>query len=412
MQIYFTSDWHLADGAWSKRPEIERDAFQALRALMYMLEPKDILLAAGDLFDVKRPPANNVLEMQKLITEASWTIYNQEHSLLYIQGQHEMQPEVPWMTLASGKHADFTVFEKHNGYDSDNLFYPCFVFDAADYSVQVYGLDWTLSLNLQERLDAIGEAKKAFEAQSAKKYANVRRISILMLHQTCTAVMAGTGPDRNQKLASLSYRSCELNDGMIPTGFDFVVVGDTHYHTEFTLLDKKGRETRCFSPGSFAMQSISETNVGKCFRLDPDTMCVESVELFHRPFYKEEIKDPVAFDAKIRELIKEPEGEYPLPIVRYDLYERDAERIDQMKKACVNKQHPFFYVTKEDAEIIESDTTTQLENVDEIIRFAIAEYDANQDAKDMLTTLVFGNGYDEILGTYYKEKVTNPCTES
>jgi len=146
--------------------------------------------------------------------------------------------------------------------------------------VHLYAMDWSLSLNLQTKLNEIGKALDKSRAEHPNRY------NILMLHQTCNAVMAGTGADRLKTLEQLDFRACELRDGMIPHGFDLVVVGDTHYHAEFQLIDQQGRTVRCLSPGSFAMQSLSETNTGKCFVLDCTTKEISSVELYRRP-YKE-----------------------------------------------------------------------------------------------------------------------------
>ena len=104
-------------------------------------------------------------------------------------------------------------------------------------------MDWTLSLQLQKNLDELDVLFANYKRANPKSY------NILMLHQTCNAVMAGTGEDRNSILDGLDFRACELKDHMLPHGFDICVVGDTHYHTEFMLLTNKSRNETKWNDG-------------------------------------------------------------------------------------------------------------------------------------------------------------------
>jgi len=379
-KLYITSDWHLAEGAWKSRPEIAGDAFESLTRLVKKVDicdatglALDFILAAGDLFDTKLP-SSEVINTAKDILPAKLF-------MLYIQGQHEYS-KVPWMRVLDGLHAG------------------CEGYATKLPNHWVWGLDWTLSLNLQDKLDAIGAQLADHLPQFPDDY------NILVLHQTCNAVMAGTGKDREARLEYLNFRACELNDGMIPAGFDLVIVGDTHYHTEFQLRDKSGKMIRCLSPGSFAMQSISETNVGKCFVLDLETREITSEDLYRRTYEEIQIDGPVEFDQEIRRRIKDSavENQLDRPIIRYTLYENDADRVAALKQACLNKVHPFFNVVSTETEENQIELG-QTEDVDELIINAIQEAEATDEAKTLLTALINSNSSDEILNTYYKDMV-------
>jgi len=390
-KIYITADWHLAEGAWKPRPEIAGDAFESLRHLLGNLsydeeadEIVDYILAAGDLFDMKHPSSETVNEVCDLLRVDAPEV---NHYVLFIQGQHEMA-KVPWMRVADGLYADYR-------YRQSKMLFPqyCIQEPIGGTGIYVWGMNWTLSLHLQEHLDEIGRLFAAFKAKEPNSY------NILMLHQTCNAVMAGMGTDRDTRLESLDFRACELNDGMLPTGFDLIVVGDTHYHTEFQLRDKSGKLNRCLSPGSFAMQSVSETNTGQCFVLDTETKEISSVELYRRKYQEIQIDSPVDFDREIREKIKFPKAEdqFQMPIIRYTLYENDADRIASLKQACQDKAHPFFVVVSAEGEQ-EQIELQQAESVDDLIMSAIQEADATEKTKTLLTDLISSNSSDEVLG--------------
>jgi len=395
-KMWFTSDWHLADGAWVKRPEIAGDAFRSLKALVEKVAPGDIILAAGDLFDTKHPSAAGVLEARSLLSSERLAVVGQP-ALMYIQGQHEAQPEVPWMALVTGYHCD-SRRKPH---------LPYVRFDSDNYAIDVYGLDWTLHGQLREQLETLGSLLRASQRVFQKTDGAKKRqhVNLLMLHQTCNAVMASVGEDRQKILDSLAYRSCELQDSMLPPGFDMVIVGDTHHHGEFYLLDTEGTAVPCYSPGSFAMQSIAETNVGQCFAMNMSTLEVESVPLYQRQYVEKHIKNPIEFDQAVRDAIKLPTlAQEDMPIVRYYLYGRDAERMQALRQACIDKEHPFFHIPTENAEEY-IDGAAETENIDEIVIQAIRESTASESAKDMLVDLVMSDSSDEVINAYYKDMV-------
>ena len=395
-KIFITADWHLAEGAWKSRPEIAGDAFESLRRLVEQVDTGDKILAAGDLFDMKRPSADTVVNVASIF-------YGKSLSTFFIQGQHEFS-KIPWLSLfnygiSNAHHVDHFAAQECFAKTCDvPPSYGWQLGEDAD-EVVVYAMDWSLSLNLQSKLDDIGKIL------DKDRVANPNIYRILMLHQTCNAVMAGTGIDREKILEQLDYRACELKDWMIPHGFDLIVVGDTHYHTEFQLIDKKGHLNRCLSPGIFTMQTVSETNTGQCFVLDTKTKEISSLELYRRPYKEVSIDTPVDFDKEIRGYIKAPTlPEFDIPIVQYTLYEKDADRIALLQQASSGKAHLFFRVIAVEQEEDVSDTS-RVECLDDLVAHAIKESQSTDKAKNLLTDLINGNSPDEVLHAYYKETV-------
>jgi len=393
-RIWFTADWHLADGAWAGRPEIQGDAYRSLGTLAESLNPGDIIIAAGDLFDTKTVTSEQLMRARELINPD-----NKEQAdigFLFIQGQHEYQKSVPWMEHTLFMHSDYRS-RMNKG------FAPCYRFGNIaeciehEGGVRVWLMDWSLSLTLQAKLDEIGELL----VQEKEK--NGESFDVLVLHQTCNAVMAGTGPDRQKILTSLDFRACELGDGMIPVGFDLVVVGDTHYHTEFQLMDKGGDLVRALSPGSFAQQTIAETNTGQCFALDVSTMEIDSYELYRRPYEEITIESAVGFNALIESYInKKAPDEFDIPLVKMHIYERDGDRLKSLIKACANKAHPFVYIASEDApeEAVMGEAAG--ETVEDIVKQAVTDSTASEKAKSLLLDLLSANSPDEVLKEYYQ----------
>jgi len=373
-KVFFTADWHLAEGAWKHRPEIYGDALESLRRLCAVCDSRDYICAAGDLFDTKYPSSDVVVT-----AEQNMQLQKLYNPILFIQGQHE-KSKIPWMKLFHANHI--------NG--GSYMLTP---------NIRLFAFDWSLGLHLQANLDKIGDRKN-----DSPPLAN--GMNILMLHQTCNAVMAGMDANRDKKLDALDYRACELRDGMLPPGFDMVIVGDTHEHTEFQLRDRTGRLVKCYSPGSFAMQSLSETNTGQCFVFDTQTREMTSMDLYRRPYKEVFIDTPVEFDKEIRDRIKtEPLEHFDIPIIKYTLYENDAERISSLKQACAGNAFPFFYFIDKDKADSTTNVATALQSTDDLISVAIKEAEVSNDAKKLLNDLISSNSADEVLDSYYKTLV-------
>ena len=390
-RIWVTSDWHLADGSWKKRPEIYGDALQSLFLLAAKVGKGDVILAAGDLFDQKTPSSETVNAAYQVI---STMVERAGAKIIFIQGQHE-KAKTPWLNLMPNTlHADV---ETHG-----------ILANVNGVKVRVYGIDWCLPSQLQEKLDNAGRAREAVEQQQGEGY------DILMLHQTCNAVRAGTGDERADTLTFLDrrYGLCELRDGMLPQGFDAVIVGDTHYHTEFQLQDKGGAFYTCLSPGSFCQLAIDEINTGKCFKIEFDVTphsldtTIASEELYVRPYRCVKLMNPVAWDNEIREWLKEPEvSHFEKPLVRFDVYDSDADRWTQLQLACQGKCFPFLSVEKKDAEGKPADVTAEVQSLEELVTVAIQEAEATPKAKEMLIDLLAGASADEVLNAYYTKMV-------
>jgi len=90
-----------------------------------------------------------------------------------------------------------------------------------------------------------------------------------------------------------------------------------------------------------------ETLYNMNFRMDTEfQLCVMNIRM-----EAQKIETPVAFDQEIRSYIKQEKlSQFEIPIVKYTLYENDADRISALQQACVGKAHPFFSVVKENKE--------------------------------------------------------------
>jgi nucleoside-triphosphatase THEP1 len=117
------------------------------------------------------------------------------------------------------------------------------------------------------------------------------------------------------------------------------------------------------------------------------------------------IDNPLDFDHEIRERQKMPTLDaFGIPIVRYTLYENDAERIRALQQACQGNAHPFFFVQSAEGAVLQ-DEIGDMENLSDMVFSAIQESDATDAAKGLLVNLIRSNSPDEILGEYYKNIV-------
>jgi hypothetical protein len=152
------------------------------------------------------------------------------------------------------------------------------------------------------------------------------------------------------------------------------------------------------------MQSLSETNTGQCFVMDAATLEISGVCLYQRPYQEISITTPVAFDQEIRDRIKAKPfiDHFNIPIIKYTLYENDADRISTLKQACKNKAFPFFYILACETAEVTTDISANTKDTTELIHIAINEATASDKSKQMLNELVNGNSPDDILANYYK----------
>jgi len=127
------SDLHLDPLIWSDRPQIHGDAYRAFAQIVdYAIRMAEPLLLAGDLADKKRPSPQTVaciFEQMDRMQRAGLPVY-------FVQGQHELDRDVPWFTIHPWPQyvhrKTFTIAGR-----------------------QFYGLDWLPRGWLQEELQQI-----------------------------------------------------------------------------------------------------------------------------------------------------------------------------------------------------------------------------------------------------------------
>lgn len=198
------SDWHLSESAYVNR-DVMGDAIDAVtRIVDYACEHNLPVVSAGDLFDAARPPATVVAAALQQIDRL------QEHGLgfYYTQGQHDVDREFPWLSL----HPWATHLHRQS-------------FDIGD--VRVYGIDWVPSGRITAELEAVPSGTHVVAA-----------------HQVWCDFMGSRG-EPDALFSSVPNAHCLLT-------------GDFHEHTSVKAIGATGLPMLVLSPGSAAMQSISE----------------------------------------------------------------------------------------------------------------------------------------------------------
>ena len=237
-----TSDWHMMSHAWKGRPELCGDAECVLSQVVRAARERNLpIVAAGDLFDSKRPSIEIMVATRDLIGDVEGD---------YIMGNHE-KTETPWMKLVAPHWNDLAVQlverlprDVPHPASMTRVLDPLF---GMEKPWHVYGLHYFHYANrLADELDRLGA-----EIDPAPSVAR-----LLVLHQATETLMP--------------VGKCELTDGMIPDCFDLVVVGDYHRPEIFSLRGRSGRPIPCLSPGGLHLTSIREEPEKKLFTLHAD----------------------------------------------------------------------------------------------------------------------------------------------
>lgn len=270
----FCADTHLADGAWSSRPAISGDAYYSfIQIVDYCLAQKLPLVIGGDVLDVKRnlaAPVRILCEQMTKMQAANLPVY-------YIQGQHELDRNITWMSVHPWpSHVNEQLFEIAG--------------------VKLWGIDWLPKGDIQE----------AFQRVPAET-------DILVCHQVWKDLMKNIGRPE-----------CSLVDVHYVR---HVLTGDFHVTTIERGVNAQGFPVSLYSPGSTCMQDISESQ-DKCFYVvskDAD-FCVRPVSIRARRFKLYTLTDQSsldtfctgAFSADLAQLIAATElpAEIAKPLIR------------------------------------------------------------------------------------------------
>jgi DNA repair exonuclease SbcCD nuclease subunit len=281
-----TADWHLTHNAWKWRPNLYGDAIAALEQVTQIANEYNYpVIAAGDMFDVKRPPLEILLRTRGALCTVSG---------YFIQGNHDkITAETgSWMSLITSlglwRNLDWRNTWGSGGVaitkkSSNHVISDKWLLEsppiAEEYTIWVMdGVDYVSTREeLQERLDAIPAPKSI----AGVKY-------LLVLHQGCAPIFAAGDP--------------ELDHGMIPDRYDFVICG--HYHKAMItkIQTKSGKEIPCLSPGGLHLLSVVEDPVKKLY-LFCDDGSVYSKRLITRRVIKQDMQD--ATESQIRESLAE-----------------------------------------------------------------------------------------------------------
>lgn len=230
-----SSDWHLERYAWAKHPTLAGDAYFGLQQVIsFCLDNSLPLIAPGDLFDKNYPDSYSVsvaFEQLDKMQSANLPVY-------FIQGQHEMTRDAPWLSLHTWpQHVNKRTFEISP-----------FTF---------YGLDYQRPEDAIEELD------------------NIPKVDTLIAHQVWGDFMG----------CNIVRPECYSTD--VPN-VSFILSGDFHRLVFADTTGKNRQDVKMISTGPLCMQSINEAT-DKYFVVMYDDGSFKEMPLKTRPVYKHEL---------------------------------------------------------------------------------------------------------------------------
>jgi DNA repair exonuclease SbcCD nuclease subunit len=251
MKIAIFSDPHLGYARF------ETDSYvQAEKAIISASEKADLILCAGDIFDMKIPKLETLKRAVEIFNKAKIPLYA-------IHGNHERRPKDlvnPVQLLAASTemkllHGESAVFEK------------------GGRKIQILGIG---SVPEEYATEAVKRSMERFKKEPGA-------FSVLMIHQTIKELVPG-GEDE----LSLDYLET------LP--FDLIVNG--HIHETGVKLSGK-----FIMPGSTVITQLKEDETkGKGYFLyDTEARKSEFVEIGSRPFFYETLKFDGVGEPEIRE---------------------------------------------------------------------------------------------------------------
>lgn len=284
------ADTHLDRHNWSGRPELNGDSRFSFQQIVDFAELHDIpLLLAGDVFDKAYPDADTVHFAVKQLQRLK--------NVGQIQGQHEMQRGLPWLSLAEPqvKHLHRKVW---------------------DFGPLLYGMDFVPAARIKEELLKIP-----------------KEADVILCHQVFSERM-GLHCGSELAFKDLPYVTTAIS-------------GDFHQHiiTEVTAAD--GRVIKCVSPGSSNLRAIDEDNSKFFFAWKKDLSFV-SIPIKTRPVYRIRAISPEAFErdlATLKHLVV-PDTSLPesvqKPILQVSFYDAVHDVVSRVNKAIGNNAFLFF----------------------------------------------------------------------
>lgn len=254
MKIAIISDLHLGYARF------ESDSYvQAERAVLDASKKADVILCAGDIFDVKIPKLETLKRAVEIFNRATVPVYA-------IHGNHERRARDmvnPVQLLEAGT----SIRVLHGVSD---------VFEKNGERVQVLGMG---SVPEEYAEDALKKTMERFmKADNA--------FTVLMLHQSVRELVPG-GKDE----LSLDYLET------LP--FDLIINGHIHE----TIMKLGGR---FLIPGSTVITQLKKEETAKkgYFLFETKERKAEFVEIESRPLFYEELKFEKATDSDVRERVR------------------------------------------------------------------------------------------------------------
>jgi hypothetical protein len=242
----FCADLHLEDGAWTSRPGIYGDAYYSFEQIVeYCLAKKLPLILGGDILEKKQNLARPIAKLCRGLTR----MQDAGISVYYIQGNHEYDRNAPWLSIHP-----WPIHLHDTGVLFDD--------------VAVWGLDWLPRGEIQEAMKIVP-----------------KDTDILVTHQVWKDFMGEIG-----------RTECELSDVHYA---HTVLAGDFHVTKIAEGTNANGKPVRMLSPGSTAMQDMSEAPDKFFFVINKTITGIihfEPVQLKTRRFLTYTVKDSETLD--------------------------------------------------------------------------------------------------------------------
>jgi hypothetical protein len=248
-----SSDNHLMPHTWAKYPELKHDSYFSFQQIIAYAIKSDLdIILAGDVLDKRQQDPETI----GFLFDQLFLLEKAGHELLYIQGQHELSRNRPWLDCFGN-----TIYIHRNSVGND----------------LIYGIDFTPADKLQAELDKIPSKTK-----------------VLVAHQVW-------------KEHCGKHCTPEASFSDVPH-VSTIITGDFHRHMVTEQKGKAGQKLTVASPGSTFMRAIDEES-SKFFFVMNDDLTFTSIAIITRPifrkrigtvdFIEEFIKEFTAFYAKI-----------------------------------------------------------------------------------------------------------------
>lgn len=311
-RVIATSDLHLSDTIWKHRP-IYGDSYHSWQYIVkYAIETKaDAVILGGDLLDKQLNLANPIHQLLAGISElAACNI-----QVIFNQGQHEFQADVPWARLGN---LNGNVFHLTDPKSQNKKF-------KLANGLAIVGFDYCNAKTLASRLEEL--------ACLSGQY-------FLVTHQVWKDFMGDLGNPQG------SFED-------IPANVRYLLTGDYHRH----MCVKQGdRDLTVLSPGSSHMRSLSEPPDKYFFVLEAvkgkPTLSITSEKIPTRGYreFKTSEQSPIALESEIAAFVKNCEEnlavdlpqELKRPVVRITHKANENEIVNRISEKYGNAVHLFF----------------------------------------------------------------------